>query len=94
MQNEKFYDEEIAPELARLAKLCSGKDMSFLAVVEYTPGELARSTMFTEDVDITMRLLKGLVLAGGNIDVFLIALIRSDINCDDSVAIRLMTGAL
>lgn len=32
-ENEKFYDENIAPELARLANLCGDIGMSFIAMV-------------------------------------------------------------
>jgi hypothetical protein len=34
---EQFYDEKIAPELLRLAKLCEDNGLPFFAVVEFGP---------------------------------------------------------
>lgn len=35
MNNEQIYDEQIAPELLRLASICQKHGMSFIACVEY-----------------------------------------------------------
>lgn len=37
-ENERFYDEQIAPELARLGKLCEARGLPFLAHVEFDQG--------------------------------------------------------
>lgn len=42
-EREKFYDERIAPELARLSKLCTDNGLSMLAVVEFDKNEAGES---------------------------------------------------
>ena len=39
MTNEQFYDETIAPELARLADQCRIRGMSLVALVEFAEGQ-------------------------------------------------------
>lgn len=52
---EKFYDTEIAPELLRLAKLCQDKGLSFVAGVEWAPGDLGRTAALTAEAGEGMR---------------------------------------
>lgn len=42
-EKEKFYDEKIAPQLAKLGKMCQDHGLSFLAGVEWEPGEIGRT---------------------------------------------------
>jgi hypothetical protein len=37
--NERFYDEVVAPELAKLNALMQDRGMGFVATVEYNPGD-------------------------------------------------------
>lgn len=47
---EKLYDELIAPELARLAKLAVEHGMGFFALVDYTGnGNIGRTEMNAQD---------------------------------------------
>lgn len=46
---EKFYDETVAPELLRLAKLCQESGLSFVAGVEWEPDEVGRTATMTKD---------------------------------------------
>jgi len=55
-EREDFYDETIAPELLRLAKMCQEKGMSFVAGVEYEPGDVGRTAFLTTDAVEGMRL--------------------------------------
>lgn len=96
MTNDEFYDKEIAPELARLARLCEKKDMSFIAVVEIDEGDFGRTSLFTEDAHLTMLLLKVLTKADGNMDAFLSGVLRyakeNNIDYGDSVFMKLIAG--
>lgn len=98
MDNEEWYDKEIAPELARLAKMCEKKDMSFIAVVEFNKDEFGRTTLFTEDAHLTMMLLKVLTVANGNMDAFLSGVLRyaneNNIDYGGSVFMKLIAGKM
>jgi len=41
--NEKFYDDEIAPTLLLLCKKCQDQGIPFLASIGYAPGEIGRT---------------------------------------------------
>jgi hypothetical protein len=42
-EKEKFYDEKIAPELVKLALACRDNGLTFLAGVEWSPGEIGKT---------------------------------------------------
>lgn len=46
---EKFYDENIAPELLRLGNLCQKNGLSFVCGVEYDKDEVGRTATLTND---------------------------------------------
>jgi len=52
---EKFYDEKIAPELARLARMCQDNGLAFLAGVEWDPGHHGRTVSFPKGTGEAMR---------------------------------------
>jgi hypothetical protein len=54
-EREKFYDEKIAPELLRLGSLCGDNGLSFVAGVEWDPGEVGRTTRLMKDAGEVMR---------------------------------------
>ena len=53
-EDEAWYDAEIAPALAALAKLCHERGMSFIAAVEYQPGDRGGTYYLTEDAGLQM----------------------------------------
>ena len=90
---EKFYDESIAPELARLAELCHERGISFLAAVEYGPGSIACTSWFVEGYSWPLEMIAEAVEAMGNIDLFLFsaklaAKQRDDVRADTSIFLR------
>ncbi len=72
---EAWYDEKIAPELARLAEACAERGMSFLSVVEYEPDNFAR-TQLLENPGRSMAMMAMLATAVPNVDRFLIDFMR------------------
>jgi hypothetical protein len=54
-EKEALYDEKVAPELARLAKLCQANGLSFVAGVEWEPGEIGRTCAFEKDASEALR---------------------------------------
>lgn len=73
--SEQFYDEEIAPALLALCKLCQDRGMSFLAVVEIEPGERGRTVSLT-NASLDMRFISMAAAAGANLDSLAIAMAR------------------
>ncbi len=54
-EREKFYDEKIAPELFRLAKLCEENGLSLVCGVEWAPGDIGRTAFITKEGSEFMR---------------------------------------
>jgi hypothetical protein len=59
--NEDYYDENIAPRLAELARECTEHGLSFFAAVEYEPGEIAETRMFVPGYSSTMMRLSSIL---------------------------------
>jgi hypothetical protein len=75
---EQFYDEQIAPELARLAFLCQEKGLSFCAVVEFDPASYGRgrTAALAPDSSWAIQMVNHLAKVVPNIDAFFMALTR------------------
>lgn len=50
-EREKFYDDNIAPDLLRLGKLCQENGLSFVCGVEYAPGQFGRTACLAPGAD-------------------------------------------
>lgn len=70
-ENEKFYDEEIAPALLDLCRRCNERGLSFLAAVEYGPGEVGRTSQFVEGYGLAIDNARVAILAGDNADTLI-----------------------
>lgn len=75
-EREAFYDAEIAPELLRLGKLCQDNGLSFHTIVEWNPGDTGRTMCLVEGFSLQMDLSRVLFESRGNIDAFLIYLMK------------------
>jgi hypothetical protein len=74
--SEQFYDEKVAPELLRLAELCKANGLSFVAEVEWTPGESGTTAALQADASFAIRLVHTATKARGNVDALMMALMR------------------
>lgn len=74
--DEAWYDDEIAPALAALATRCHARGMSFVAVVEYQPGDRGATYYLTEDAGIEMHMLHLCGQTVPNVDAYVISLKR------------------
>ena len=79
-EGEAWYDAEIAPALAELAKRCNERGMSFVAVVEYQPGDRAGTYMMTEDAGLSMQMVSLCSRTAPNVDAYVMNLKR---HCKD-----------
>lgn len=68
MTNEEWYDAEIAPKLKTLADQCRDRDMAFLGIVEYAPGDRGRTQNNLRGAGLEMKMLVACCHAGKNID--------------------------
>jgi hypothetical protein len=75
-EDEAWYDAEIAPALASLAKRCNERGMSFVAGVEYEPGRRGGTYFVTEDAGTAMRMLYLCANTAPNVDAYIMHLKR------------------
>src|SRR5882757_433372 len=76
MNDEEFYDKEIAPKLLELGTLCKDRGMSFACFVEYFPGHFAETACVKADASFAFRLILWAGRCRGNIDSLMIAVQR------------------
>lgn len=81
-KREKFYDEQIAPALARLAKKCTDNGLSMLAVVEFDTNDAGESgygkTMWLADrASESFRWFDLFVRVNANFERYCLAFIRN-----------------
>lgn len=92
--NEKFYDEEIAPALAEIAKKCMDRGMSITAVVEYNPGEPGITAWLGKDAGLAMIMLRHCAKMGTNLDGYVMGLMGyakdKGVKMGSSIVARLM----
>lgn len=73
---ERYYDDVIAPKLAELATDAKAHGLSFLAVVEWEPGEYGRTLYNVEGSSFYFRLVDLAARAQGNVDALWMAIKR------------------
>lgn len=74
--NEKVYDEEIAPALLAIGKRCGELGLPFLAVAEWAPGEIGRTETSPAGVCFAFRIIQYAARSAPNFDSLAINLIR------------------
>ena len=78
-ENERWYDEEIAPALLALGKRCEERGMSFIANVEYGPEERGATYSLTKDAGLGMWMVYLCAQTVPNVDAYVMNLRR---HCD------------
>jgi len=73
-EDEAWYDAEIAPALAALAKRCHERGMAFVACVEYDPGRRAGTYYMTEEAGLEMHMLNLCAQTAPNVDSYMMNL--------------------
>lgn len=81
-EREAFYDAEVAPLLMSLCKQCQDRDISFLAMVDYTgTGDIGRTASLQADAPGAIRYANAisqysLPRGAVNIDGFMFAVMK------------------
>jgi len=66
--SEQIYDEQVAPALMEIMKVCNANGMPFIAQVEYAPGEFGTSADLPEGRSLVMGLMYAAGRCRGNVD--------------------------
>lgn len=75
-EKEAYYDKEIAPKLRAIMEECKDHGFSIVAVCEWNKGETERSILLNKEHSIVMQMMYFAAKAAGNIDAFLMAVMR------------------
>lgn len=75
-EDEAWYDAEIAPALAELAKRCHERGMAFVAAVEYQPGDHATTYMMGDGACLQMQMVRLCSQTAPNVDSYIMNLAR------------------
>ena len=76
MSDEQFYDENIAPKLLDLGKLCEEHGLSICCTVEWSPEDRGHTIAFSENASTAMKIIKAAALCKGNVDAMFTAIIK------------------
>jgi hypothetical protein len=94
--NERWYDDEIAPALAAIGEKLQARGMSIVCSVEYDPGERGDTLALAENASLAMRMVYLCTRTAPNVDSYMINLIRycreKGIDTSESVAITYFGG--
>lgn len=74
--NEKAYDDEIAPALLAIGKRCEEIGMPFLAVAEWAPGQIGRTEASPAGTGLAFRVIQMAARSTPNFDSLAINLLR------------------
>lgn len=72
--SEAIYDAEIAPQLLAIAKRCEALNIPFIAVTEYEPGKIGRTSSGIDHLNIPMMVVLLAAQHGNDIDSIMLAL--------------------
>jgi hypothetical protein len=75
-ENERFYDEEIAPALMEIATKLKARGMGMVATVEYAPGQRGDTYALPADACLAMRMVQHCSKTAPNVDGYMIGIIR------------------
>ena len=73
---ERYYDDVLAAKLRDIASDAHAHGMSFIALVEWEPGEFGETTYFQEQQSLVMQMARWSAKAHGNVDLFWIQVQR------------------
>lgn len=75
-ENESWYDAEIAPALAELARRCHERGMAFVASVEFMPNRRGTTVYMTEHAGLAMQMQCMCAETAPNMDAYVLSVLR------------------
>lgn len=99
-EDEKWFDENIAPVLLELANKCGERGMAFVAGVQYGPAEcdFQRTVRLPEKPSLRMVMLAHCAKMGNNIDGYAMGLLKyckeNGIGYDASMVLMRLDGKI
>ena len=95
MGNEKVYDEQIAPKLLEIGKICEKHKIPFVAVAEWGKGKIGQTSVNILDECLAMLMIKHCIKTAPNIDSYVMGLIKhakeNNIDTSESIVLNLFT---
>ncbi|MFX4088441.1 hypothetical protein ACKU27_25455 [Sphingobium yanoikuyae] len=74
--SEQIHDEQIAPKLLEVGKLCEQHGLPLVAQVEYAPGDFGMTMFLPEHSNLAMLLMNSAAMCKSNVDALFIAIER------------------
>ena len=74
MDEEVYYDADIAPLLMDIATKCEAKGIPFLAMVEYATGKCSRTEFLPKSACMSQRMATWAARAEANVDLLMFAI--------------------
>ncbi len=65
---EAYYDREVAPRLAEIARNCEAQGMSLVANVEWVPGRGGLTITEAADASVAQQIVRMAARCNGNVD--------------------------
>lgn len=75
-ERESLYDTEIAPALLEIGRRCQESGLSFLAVVEWEPGQQGRTMSILPSCGLGIRWADIAARSNGNADSLIMAMMK------------------
>ena len=75
-EREEFYDAEIAPALAGLAKRCHENGMSFVSLVDWSPEDVGVTAQLVERASPQARWSRFAALCRANVDTLIMTIMN------------------
>ena len=96
MTTEKIYDNEIAPKLLEISKICETHKIPFLAVVEWAAGKIGSTSLQTPNEGLEMTMIRHCAKTAPNIDGYYFGLSRyaneKNIDTSNSIVMNLLNN--
>ena len=74
--SEQIYDEQIAPKLLEVGKICEQHGLPLVAQVEYAPGDFGTTKFLPDNSSLLMKLMFVTAACGNNVDRLFMAIER------------------
>jgi len=95
MDKETYYDQTIAPQLAKIAADCTDHGLSFIAAVQYSPNDYGETRMYAGEICDALKLIQLASMTQGNFDAFILSALKlaaiGEINATNSFYVKILT---
>lgn len=92
-EREAFYDREVAPTLLELARKCEDAGLSFLAMVEWAPGQAGKTMSVQAESGLGLKMTRWAMESRDDADALIMQMMRyGKEHGHESVCLTLLGG--